>query len=207
MRVVSELIAHGEVTPILLGLDFKALDPALHAVLEVPVGRPGVLISGVQPGSPAERGGLLAGDVMLGIDGRDLAGAKDVLDYLNTLLVGSEVEVEIWRDGASKLQRVRTEEIPSEQVQLLARDYLGLSLTQLDEGSETGGFRVTSVTSGSRAEQIGFRVGDHLLALNGRRLRGGDDLRRAIVELRGRRRAVVVVQRGSGRYHVTIPLV
>jgi hypothetical protein len=46
-----------------------------------------------------------------------------------------------------------------------------------------------------------------LLAINGRALRDADALRRAVLDLRGRTQALVVVQRGAGRYHVTLPLV
>jgi hypothetical protein len=46
-----------------------------------------------------------------------------------------------------------------------------------------------------------------VLGINGRPLDDGDALRRSALELRGRQRALVVVQRGSGRYHVTIPMV
>ena len=63
------------------------------------------------------------------------------------------------------------------------------------------------VRPGSATQQIGIRRGDLLLVLNGRQLRNDADLRRAVLDLRGRTRALVVVQRGVGRYHVVIPLV
>jgi type II secretory pathway component PulC len=79
---------------------------------------------------------------------------------------------------------------------------LGLSLARI----EGGGFRVKSVQARSRAEKIGFQSGDLLLGINGRSLEDADALRRAVLDLQGRGRAQVVVQRGGGRYHVTVPL-
>jgi serine protease Do len=203
-RVVSELIEHGEITPIWLGTEFQNLDPALHDVMSVPAGANGVLITRVRPDSPSARGGLQRGDVVLRINGRDLASAKDVADYLGTVLVDEELTLGLWRDGQHLDLQVRTEEIPPKHVRVLAREQLGLAL---GETVEANGFEVVGVRSGSRAQQIGFRPGDRLLTVNGRRLDGDDDLRRAILDLRGRRLAVVVVQRGADRYHVTIPLV
>ena len=86
----------------------------------------------------------------------------------------------------------------------LAHELLGLILEPRSSGD---GFAITGVSPGSRAQQIGFRPGDRLIAINGRKLADDDDLRRAIVDLRRRTRASVVVQRGTGRYHVSIPLV
>ena len=203
-RVVSELIAHGEITPIWLGAEFQNLDPALHEVMSVPAGVPGVLITRVRRGSPAARAGVQRGDVLLRLDGRDLASNQDVAEYLETVLVQADLEFELWRDGERRAVTIRTEEIPATHVRTLAREQLGLVL---DDASHSDGFEITAVQRGSRAERIGFRAGDRLIAVNGRRLAGNDDLRRAIIELRGRQRAVVVVQRGSDRYHVTIPLV
>ena len=52
----------------------------------------------------------------------------------------------------------------------------------------------------------GFEAGDLILGINGKALDGEETFRRSILDLRGRSRALVVVQRGRGRYHVTIPL-
>ena len=203
-RVMSQLIEHGEVTPIWLGAEFQNLDRALHEVMRVPPEERGVLVSGVLDDSPAKRGGLLRGDVILSVDGLVLAGAGDLIRYLASVLVDQDLQLVLWRDSERTAVTVRTEEIPPAHVQALTRERLGLVLDPLNV---TEGFQITGVRAGSPAEQIGFRRGDRLIALNGRVLRGNDDLRRAVVELRGRRQAVLVVQRGSGRYHVTIPLV
>lgn len=202
-RVVSELIEHGEVTPIWLGLKFQVLQPALHEVMGVPLGIRGVLVNEVTPDSPALRAGLSRGDVILQLDGRAIGGANQVLDYLEKVLVGQDLAIEFWRDGKRTTVTVRAEEIPAQQVRLLAHSMLGLALAAR---TETEGFRISGVRHGSPAAKMGFRAGDRLMAVNGRRLNASDDLRRAIVDLRGRLRAVLVVQRGSDRYHVTIPL-
>jgi serine protease Do len=203
-RVASELIEHGEITPIWLGAEFQDLDPALHEVMDVPQGLQGVLLTHVREDSPAARAGLRRGDVMLRLDGRDLGTARDVVDYLETVLVDQELQLELWRDGKSLALSIRTEELPATYVRDLARRLLGLSL---DAKGQDLGFRVSAVDPASSAFQIGLRPGDRLLAVNGRPLEDDDDLRRAMVDLRLRRMVNVVVQRAGGRYHVRIPLV
>jgi len=202
-RVVSELLEHGEVIPIWLGAEFQTLDEALHEVMEVPGEARGVLITGIRPDSPAERAGLKRGDVVSRIDGLECNSAREVLDYLKTVLVGQELRLGVWRKPELVELKLRAEEIPEREIRALARDYLGLDL----EPSSVGfGFAVTEVRPGSVAARAGFKEGDRLLRVNGLRLKSSEDLRRAVVDLRGRDRALVVLQRGPGRFHVTIPL-
>jgi S1-C subfamily serine protease len=93
-------------------------------------------------------------------------------------------------------------EIPETLIAELAEQMLEFSL----EAAPQGGFRVTKVRSGSGAHRIGIERGDLILGINGKPLGGDEALRGSVLDLRGRSRALVVVQRGRGRYHATIPL-
>ena len=93
-------------------------------------------------------------------------------------------------------------EIPEAAIAELAEQMLGFVL----EATPGGTFRVARVRSGSGAHQIGIERGDLILGINGKALDGAETFRRSVLDLRGRTRALVVVQRGRGRYHVTIPL-
>ena len=61
---------------------------------------PGVQAGGVVPGSPAEKAGLQAGDVLLRIDGREIAGLREFSDLLRTLEPGQTVEATLRRADA-----------------------------------------------------------------------------------------------------------
>jgi S1-C subfamily serine protease len=87
-------------------------------------------------------------------------------------------------------------------VATLVADLLGLEL----QPDPRGGFAVTRIRTGSGAAQIGLRPGDVLLAIGGRTLNDADALRRAVLALQGHTRALIVVARGAGRYHVALPL-
>jgi serine protease Do len=87
-------------------------------------------------------------------------------------------------------------------VDALVEQLTGMRLTR----SKQGVYTVASVREGSGAERIGVQEGDLLLAINGRALADAAALRRSVVSLRGESRALIVVQRGNGRYQVAIPL-
>ncbi len=71
---------------------------------------PGVLLTGVRPGSPAERAGLAAGDVLVRLGATRVGNLQDLAFALRSHRAGDEVEVEWRRGGAPRTARVRLEE-------------------------------------------------------------------------------------------------
>lgn len=201
-RVVAELIEHGEVLPVTLGVEFQDLDPALREVMALPRDLAGALINRVQPGGPADRSGLRRGDIIGRIDGRRLQSARELFEILEMVTPSQVLELEIWRDGRSQEIRVTAEKIPDQVADELASRLLGLELAWQPNRA----YQVRSVRKSSPGERIGLSPGDYVLAINGLPLDGESALTRAMLDLRGRERALVVVQRGPGRYHLTIPL-
>ena len=202
-RVVLELIQHGEVTPVWLGLDFQDLNAGLHEALDLPPDLRGALVNRVRKRSPAARAGLRRGDVVTHADGHRVASARDFFEILVTVTPRQVVELSYWRDGKTATLGVKSEKVPPELVKQLTYDLLGIDLRTRDGG----GFVVAKIRAGSGAERIGLEIGDLVLAINGRSLANQESVRRAVLELRGHSRALVMVQRGPGRYNVTIPLI
>jgi serine protease DegQ len=97
-HVAQTLQAHGGIRRGYLGigsypvrLQGAARD---HAQQEV-----GLLIFSVEPGGPAERAGVLLGDVLLALDGSALKGMDDLLGALSEDRVGREAVVRVLRSG------------------------------------------------------------------------------------------------------------
>jgi serine protease Do len=202
-RVVLELIQHGEITPVWLGLDFQDLNAGLHEALGLPQDLTGALVNRVRKRSPAARAKLRRGDVVTHADGHRVNSARDFFEILVTVTPRQIIEIAYWRDGKTGTLGVEAEKVPSELALQLANDLLGIDL----KPRANGGFVVTQIRAGSGAARIGLEIGDVVLAINGRSLVNEGLLRRAILELRGHSRALVMVQRGPGRYNVTIPLI
>ncbi|HIL80282.1 MAG TPA: PDZ domain-containing protein [Myxococcales bacterium] len=201
-RVVAELIEHGEVHPVTLGIEFQDLDPALREVMDLPSSITGSLINRVRPGGPADIAGIRRGDVLTRLDGRSIQSARQLFEVLETTTPEQRMTVGYWRDEKLSTAEVVAKEIPENVVAELASRRMGLSL----ESDGEIGFKISSVRQQSPASLTGLQRGDRLLAVNGVVLNSEDSLRRAILGLRGRERALIVVQRGRGRYHLMIPL-
>ena len=201
-RVVRELIEHGEVSPVWLGVEFQDLTPGLLQGLGLPAQTRGALINRVQPDSPGSRAGLLRGDVVTHMDGQAIDSARAFFERLDTSTDGQLLSLDVQRDGSQQRIPVTAREIPGRVIDSVMEDLTGLSLQE----TRGVGFAVTAVRRGSGAARLGVQPGDILLALNGRTLASRDDLRRSVLELRGYAQAQVVVQRGGNRYPVMLPL-
>jgi serine protease Do len=62
----------------------------------------GALINTVEKGGPAERAGILPGDVILRFDGKPIVLAADLPRAVGLTRPGSKVPVQVWRAGASR---------------------------------------------------------------------------------------------------------
>ncbi len=201
-RVIHELLLYGEVHPVWLGLEFQDLDPALHAVLGVPH-EGGALVHRVQAGSPASRAGIQRGDVIIAVDDRPLVYSVDLNDTLSRMIDGQSVRFALFRDDGIRESVATAEEMPPSVVSRLSYGLLGVDLRL---STRDGAYSIEDVREGSAAAALGLRQDDFLLRVNGVDLTDAEALRRAIARLRGAQRALIVVQRGPGRYPLTIPL-
>jgi serine protease Do len=201
-RVVHELITRGEVAPVWLGLDLQDLDPRLSELMQLPERLSGALVSRVRADGPAAASGVERGDIITRVDGHPIRGAREFYEILERGTAKQELRLALYRGGVEQQATAVLVEIPETLIGEIGEQMLGFAL----EATPRGGFRVMSVRDGSGAQQIGLEKGDLILGINGKPLNGAEALRRSVLDLRGRTRALVVVQRGRGRYHVTIPL-
>jgi S1-C subfamily serine protease len=97
-RVVETLLAHGRVRRGYLGVGAQPV--RLPAALAQQLGQEtGLLLVSVEPGSPAEQGGLLLGDAIVAMAGQPVVAMDDLLDGLSGERVGVAVPVRVVRGG------------------------------------------------------------------------------------------------------------
>lgn len=201
-RVVDELISRGEIAPVWLGLELQDLNDDLLEILEVGEDATGVLISRIRDASPAQKAGLKRGELLTEFDGVPISSAREFYDLLVRATTGQTIRLKAGTNQSTRIVQVVTEQITDEQIDAMGLRRLGLQL----EAETKGGFSVLEVKENSGAGRIGIEPGDIIVGINGERLADVSALRRAILALRGRSAALLVVVRGRGRYHLTIPL-
>jgi S1-C subfamily serine protease len=103
VSVADQLIDTGRVVAVWLGI--KGNDIELAAVPKPEVDK-GVMVDEVTGGSPAERGGLLSKDVIVGMDGRPIVSMGELVVALRNHRPGDEVAVELMRGTERRTMRV-----------------------------------------------------------------------------------------------------
>jgi serine protease Do len=72
----------------------------------------GALVQGITQGSPAEKGGLKPGDVLIAFNGKAIKGPRDLVRQINSATVGGKVELKLIRDRKELTLTVVIEEKP-----------------------------------------------------------------------------------------------
>jgi S1-C subfamily serine protease len=101
--VVTAISEHGRVRRARLGVGLERV--ALPRALAERRGqRRGLLVTSVLEGSPAERGGVVLGDLILGVGGRATERVDDLMSALGESAIGVPLAVDLLRGGSeSKL--------------------------------------------------------------------------------------------------------
>jgi S1-C subfamily serine protease len=96
-RIAKEIIEQGRVVRPYLGVSGLTLSPEMAESYEIPYEK-GVVVVRVRGGSPAQKGGVSAGDVILEVDNQPLKSWEDLQHVIQDRKVGDKLELSIGRD-------------------------------------------------------------------------------------------------------------
>ena len=162
-RVVEGLIKEGKVVRGYLGVRIQSLNPPVARKLSLPDNR-GALVADVEPGSPAERAGLRAGDVIVKLADREVASPAGLRNLTAGLDVGSQVPLTFYRDGKAQTTTVTIAELPAERGMLLPFGF-GVRERPADRDGNGSVVEIDQVVTGSPAFRAGLRPGMQILAV------------------------------------------
>jgi S1-C subfamily serine protease len=119
-RVITQLIANGEVRYPFLGINYQMLDGDIATELNLTVQNGALIISpnsgisAIQPGSAAERAGLQEGDIITAINGTALDGNNSLRQLMLQYAPGDTVTLDVLRNGQQRQVEVTLGERPQE---------------------------------------------------------------------------------------------
>jgi serine protease Do/serine protease DegQ len=206
-EIMNQLIEHGEVKRGRLGVTAQDLTPELSQAFGIKETQ-GAVIAQIATGSPAERAGLKAGDVITAVNGSAVNSTADVRNMIGLLRVGAKVSVAVLRDGKPLTFTAVIEEPVLEKMsakQLHPR-LAGAELSNIVEGSplfgRVQGVLVADVEQGSQAWRAGLRKGDVVVSVNRRPVTDLTSFTAAAQN--GQRGVLLNVQRGDGALFILI---
>lgn len=158
--VMTQLVQFGAVKRGRLGVELaNQFTPDIAENLGLDNAR-GALVSRVASGSAADKAGIKAGDVVVSINGRNVANASELRNSIGLLSVGEKVELGLIRDA--KPRRVTAvigerEDSGEDGAAEIHPAFEGATLVTADNN---GGVLIRSVAEGSPAAQNGLRPND-----------------------------------------------
>jgi serine protease Do len=180
-RVAEQLRTSGRVSRGRIGVQ---IDQVTRDVAEsIGLGRPqGALVRSVETGSPADKAGVEAGDIITKFNGQAIERATDLPRLVGNTKAGSKVNLTVFRRGGSKdlgvtIAEFEPEKAPTRKAQAAPDDKpkaspaavsLGLVVGELTDAQKRdarikGGVRVDGVTEA--AQRAGIREGDIIVAI------------------------------------------
>ena len=203
MEVADQLQTDGRVARGWLGVEIQEVDRTLAEGFGLE--RPhGALINNVLDGSPAEQGGLQAGDIVTEFNGNKIERSSELPHYVGRARPDRQYPVRIVRDGEVQTLKIKIGELADRGEPQVANGNadteIGLTVASLSQEEQqrldTKGVRVTR-SSGAAAE-AGVRVGDIITKFNNVIVEEVADFEDAVEDLADdKERVPVLVKRGQ----------
>ncbi|MFZ9150365.1 MAG: Do family serine endopeptidase [Burkholderiales bacterium] len=114
-NVMEQIIETGAVQRGWIGVGVQDMTPEIAESFKIPNTR-GTLITEVFRGTPADRGGVKAGDVLVAVDGKSVTDSASMLNLIAALKPGSETTLRLMREAKAVELRVTVGKRPPKQV-------------------------------------------------------------------------------------------
>lgn len=223
--VTEQLKEFGETRRGWLGVSIQDLDAEMADALGLEKAA-GALVSDV-PEGPAKEAGILAGDVILNFDGKDVVDTRELIKMVGNSAVGKTVRVVVQREGKTQTIKVvltrREDAEKSLVVPAVAKpeaatqeESLGIEMisltdeirSQLGLPNDAKGVAIVSVNEESDAFEKGLRKGDLIAEVGQAAVNNPKDVADAIQAAKdaGRKSVLFLVRRNGNPRFVALSL-
>lgn len=212
MDVANQLRDTGKVTRGRLGVQIQGMsqDLARSFGLQEPNG---ALVASVEKDSPAQRGGVQTGDVILEYNAQPVVDSKDLPVMVARTKPGTEASLQVWRNGNTRTLTVKVGELQPEPLAAAgepgaaAAGKLGLAVQDLAPAQRQqlevkGGVLVGAVEG--NAARAGIQPGDIVIAVNGEDVESATQFRGLVDKAQAGRPLALLIQRGEMRMYVPV---
>jgi serine protease Do len=216
--LIDSLRREGKVVRGWLGITFQPLNDELAKAFGVK-SKSGAVVANVGPGSPADKGGMKAGDIIVEVNGVKLKTARQLPTLVAGLVPGKTAPVTVLREGKRVSLKVTIGKMPEDASAALRSPGgegksgtvgLGIDVKTLDDETRRRlnaeavrkGVLVSRVKPGSPASGV-LRAGDIIVEANRKKVGDVSTLKSEIANLKkGDRLLLLIFRRGSWIYLV-----
>ncbi|MBY0411984.1 MAG: Do family serine endopeptidase [Burkholderiaceae bacterium] len=218
IRVSDQLRATGRVSRGRIGVQIGAVTKDIAE--SIGLGKQqGALVTGVENGSPADKAGIEAGDIITRFDGKAVEKVADLPRLVGNTKPGSKSTITVFRRGATRDLSVMIVEIEPEKPAVKAAEreekskasaagqQIGLSVTELTEMQKKelkikGGVMVAAASEA--AARAGLREGDVILSVANTQVAGVKDFEALVAKIDKTKPINVLYRRGEWAQYTLI---
>lgn len=218
IRVSDQLRASGRVTRGRIGVQIGSV--ARDVAESIGLGKAqGALVTGVEAGSPADKAGVEAGDVITRFDGKSIEKVADLPRLVGNTKPGTKSSITVFRRGASRDLTITIAEIePDKPVAKAAEreekpkasaaaQQMGLAVSELPDAQKKelkikGGVLVATATDA--AARAGLREGDVILAVANTEVSGVKEFEAVLAKADKSKSINVLYRRGEWTQYAVI---
>jgi serine protease Do len=219
--VMEQLIKAGKVTRGWIGITIQELTPELSQQFGSAYSQ-GALISDIARNSPAQRGGLMRGDIILEYDGKKAVDVGTMRNAVAQSKIGSQAQVKILRGDKEMSLVVSVAELPvdggeskagsSQKPDFPENVLAGIRVTDLSAAiakqlgiePDEKGVVIMNIEAGAPADDAGLRRGDLISEINRLRISNVNDFNRIIARIKPGDNALLFVNRAGRKFYTTL---
>jgi serine protease Do len=207
-RIISDLINYGEVVQPWTGMTVQTIDSDLSNYLNIQ-NDVGVMVTSVEPKSPASIAGITEGDIIIAIDGWRITHISDYTLKIKEISADQTILFKINRKGKIVTVSLKTKIFPLDRALELANQRLGISVSELDKQVRTKygirartGVLIINMRKNSHLARIGVKPGDIIRQIDEARVDNLSEFKAAMVKYRNKPSVVLLIQRDGHLYYI-----
>ena len=215
-NVIDQLKQHGKVERGWFGVGIQDVDHELAESFGLPQGMKGVVLTSVGEDSPAAQAGLQQGDVIVKFNGDKLERVNDLQQKVAETTPGTEVRVEVFRQGEIIKKYVTVGKRPDSASASMddGRNKYGMRLVEISPNNkpnpnikEDHGLLVYDIDQTGIAYEKGIRSGDVIIEANNQKLEKVEDFYKILEDAEKTARPVYLLINRNGReMFIAIPV-
>ena len=217
-KVMSDLIAYGEVVRSYIGVQIQPINDTAAKALDLKT-RSGALVANVIEDGPADKAGIETGDVIVEFDGMMIKSVDHLRNNVSVSKPNNFYNLGVIRDGRKKSFKVKLEKMPNDDklalnVQTENSNELGIEVSNLNRlnrqefgiNSQDAGIIVTRVLSDSPSAEAGIQAGDLITRVGSRRCRTIKEFDALVKNTKRRGMLMLHIKRDGNAQYVTLDL-
>ncbi len=220
IRVSEQLKANGKVTHGRLGIQIQDVTREIAESLNLPKAE-GASVARVEPGSPAEKAGIQAGDIVIKYNGTPVESMGDLRRMAGATKPGTKVGVTVWRKGAQRELTVVVAEVDADKAVPGKKDGKKSKKEDKEQGANALGLVTSDLTDEQKkeldvdhgvviesaegaAQSAGLRPGDVVQRLKDTDINDSKQFNALVAKLEPKKAVPLLVTRGGASQFILL---